>query len=91
MLKQQFHRFNEFNKKHKRFVKPNDFEARNFNLKLRYIDEEEEKAAEREFKMKYSDAIKDAHAEVAEQNNASNKLILIIASILMFLVWLILR
>ena len=91
MLKQQFHRFNEFNKKHKRFVKPNDFEAKNFNIKLRYIDEESEKEAERNFKMKYSEDIKDAHEEVAEKNNASNRLILIIASILMFLVWLILR
>ncbi len=91
MIEQQFKRFNQFNKQHKRFVKPNHFENRHFNMKLRYIDEAAEMDAERDFKIKHAEAVNEAYAEVARQNKASNRKILIIASILMCLVWLILR
>jgi hypothetical protein len=42
-------------------------------------------------KLKYAEEVKSAYEEVARQNKAANRKILIIASILMFLVWLILR
>jgi hypothetical protein len=90
MIEQRFKRFNEYSRQHKRFVKPNDFGS-HFNLKMRFIDEAAEIDAERDFKIKYAEEVKSAYEEVARQNKAANRKILIIASILMFLVWLILR
>ena len=91
MLDYFIRRKNHFDKNHRRFVKPKGYGMDRFSLEPRFIDEKKQAKVERTYNLKYN---KEEEAESRKMDKKvahSNKIVLMIAMFLMFLVWLILR